>query len=46
MNGLRLMATLPVAMVVLPLLGFALGMHIPTPLIIFMLLFGLMLART
>jgi C4-dicarboxylate transporter, DctM subunit len=40
---LRLAAALPVAMVVLPLLGFAVGLHIPTPLIIFLLLFGLML---
>jgi C4-dicarboxylate transporter DctM subunit len=30
-------------MVVLPMLGFAVGLHIPTPLIIFLLLFGLML---
>ncbi|OLE20651.1 MAG: C4-dicarboxylate ABC transporter permease [Betaproteobacteria bacterium 13_1_20CM_3_63_8] len=30
-------------MVVLPLLGFAVGLHVPTPLIIFLLLFGLML---
>ena len=40
---LRLAAALPAAMVVLPLLGFAVGLPIPTPLIIFLLLFGLML---
>jgi C4-dicarboxylate transporter DctM subunit len=40
---LRLAAALPAAMVVLPLLGFAVGLQIPTPLIIFLLLFGLML---
>src|SRR5438105_6098234 len=40
---MRLAAALPAAMVVLPLLGFAVGLHIPTPLIIFLLLFGLML---
>jgi len=38
-----LVAALPAAMVVLPMLGFAVGLHIPTPLIIFLLLFGLML---
>ena len=41
--SLRLAAALPAAMVILPLLGFAVGLHIPTPLIIFLLLFGLML---
>jgi C4-dicarboxylate transporter DctM subunit len=41
--SMRLVAALPAAMVVLPLLGFAAGLHIPTPLIIFLLLFGLML---
>jgi C4-dicarboxylate transporter, DctM subunit len=41
--SMRLFAALPAAMVVLPLLGFAAGLHIPTPLIIFLLLFGLML---
>ncbi len=40
---MRVSAALPAAMVVLPLLGFAAGLHIPTPLIIFLLLFGLML---
>ena len=40
---MRLAAALPAAMVVLPLLGFAVGLHVPTPLIIFLLLFGLML---
>jgi len=38
-----LFATLPLAMVALPMLGFAAGLHVPTPLIIFLLLFGLML---
>jgi C4-dicarboxylate transporter DctM subunit len=42
-NSMRLLAALPAAMVILPLLGFAAGMQIPTPLIIFLLLFGLML---
>jgi C4-dicarboxylate transporter, DctM subunit len=41
--SMRLLASLPAAMVVLPMLGFAIGLHIPTPLIIFLLLFGLML---
>jgi C4-dicarboxylate transporter, DctM subunit len=41
--SMRLVGALPAAMVVLPLLGFAAGLHIPTPLIIFLLLFGLML---
>jgi C4-dicarboxylate transporter DctM subunit len=40
---MRLSAALPAAMVVLPLAGFAVGLPIPTPLIIFLLLFGLML---
>jgi C4-dicarboxylate transporter, DctM subunit len=40
---MRFAAALPAAMVVLPLLGFAVGLHVPTPLIIFLLLFGLML---
>ena len=40
---MRLVAALPAAMVILPMLGFALGLHVPTPLIIFLLLFGLML---
>jgi len=38
-----LFAALPLAMVALPMLGFAAGLHVPTPLIIFLLLFGLML---
>ena len=38
-----LLAALPLAMVALPMLGFAAGLHVPTPLIIFLLLFGLML---
>ncbi len=42
-GSMRLAAALPAAMVVLPMLGFALGLHVPTPLIIFLLLFGLML---
>jgi C4-dicarboxylate transporter, DctM subunit len=42
-GSMRLVAALPAAMVVLPMLGFAVGLHIPTPLIIFLLLFGLML---
>jgi C4-dicarboxylate transporter, DctM subunit len=41
--SMGLVAALPAAMVVLPMLGFAIGMNIPTPLIIFLLLFGLML---
>src|SRR6266705_561072 len=40
---MRVSAALPAAMVVLPLRAFALGLHVPTPLIIFLLLFGLML---
>src|SRR5436853_2560727 len=40
---MRLAAALPAAMVVLPMLGFAVGLQVPTPLIIFLLLFGLML---
>ena len=42
-GSMGLVAALPAAMVVLPMLGFAIGLNIPTPLIIFMLLFGLML---
>jgi C4-dicarboxylate transporter DctM subunit len=41
--SMRFVAALPAAMVVLPMLGFAVGLGIPTPLIIFLLLFGLML---
>jgi len=41
--AMRLAAALPAAMVVLPMLGFAVGLQVPTPLIIFLLLFGLML---
>jgi C4-dicarboxylate transporter DctM subunit len=41
--SMRFVAALPAAMVVLPMLGFAIGLNIPTPLIIFLLLFGLML---
>jgi C4-dicarboxylate transporter, DctM subunit len=41
--SLRFWAVLPVAMVGLPLAAFAAGLHVPTPLIIFLLLFGLML---
>jgi C4-dicarboxylate transporter DctM subunit len=41
--SMRLVAAVPAAMVVLPMLGFAAGLHVPTPLIIFLLLFGLML---
>jgi C4-dicarboxylate transporter DctM subunit len=42
-GSMGLVAALPAAMVVLPMLGFAIGLNIPTPLIIFLLLFGLML---
>jgi hypothetical protein len=42
-SPIRLFAALPLAMVTLPMLGFAAGLHVPTPLIIFLLLFGLML---
>jgi C4-dicarboxylate transporter DctM subunit len=42
-GSMGLVAALPPAMVVLPMLGFAIGLNIPTPLIIFLLLFGLML---
>jgi C4-dicarboxylate transporter DctM subunit len=42
-GSMRLVAALPAAMVVLPMLAFAVGLHVPTPLIIFLLLFGLML---
>ena len=41
--SMRTVAALPVALVVLPLLAFAIGLHIPTALILFLLLFGLML---
>jgi C4-dicarboxylate transporter DctM subunit len=34
---------LPAGLIVLPLLGFAIGLHVPTPFIIFLLLIGLML---
>jgi len=40
-GSMRLVAALPAAMVVLPMLAFAVGLHVPTPLIIFLLLFGL-----
>jgi C4-dicarboxylate transporter, DctM subunit len=42
-NSMRLVAVLPAAMVILPLLAFAAGFHVPAWLIIFLLLFGLML---
>jgi C4-dicarboxylate transporter DctM subunit len=41
--ALRLWALLPPALVVLPLAGFAVGLPVPTPLIVFTLLVGLML---
>ena len=41
--GMRLLAALPAALVVLPLLAFAAGIQVPIALIIFLLLFGLML---
>jgi len=41
--SMRLVAALPAAMVFLPMLAFAVGLQVPTPLIIFLLLFGLML---
>jgi len=41
--GLRWVGLLPAGLIVLPLLAFALGMHVPTALIIFLLLIGLML---
>ena len=43
MNRALGLAALPAAMAVLPLAGFAAGLHIPTPLVLFLLLFGLML---
>jgi C4-dicarboxylate transporter DctM subunit len=42
-TSMRLLAALPAAMVILPLLAFAVGLHVPAWLIIFLLLFGLML---
>ena len=42
-TGMRLIAALPAALVILPLLAFAAGIHVPIALIIFLLLFGLML---
>src|SRR5450756_2218928 len=39
----RVLAAIPAAMVVLPLLAFAIGLKVPIALIIFLLLFGLML---
>ncbi|MFL5227944.1 MAG: TRAP transporter large permease subunit, partial [Microvirga sp.] len=41
--ALRLWALLPPALVILPLAGFAAGLPVPTPLIVFTLLVGLML---
>ncbi len=41
--SLRFWSLLPPFMVVVPLALFAVGVHLPTPLIIFLLLFGLML---
>ena len=41
--SLRFWSLLPPFMVVIPLALFAVGVHVPTPLIIFLLLFGLML---
>jgi hypothetical protein len=41
--ALRAWALLPPALVVLPLAGFAIGLPVPTPLIVFTLLVGLML---
>ena len=41
--ALRMAAALPAALVILPMLAFALGMQVPTALVIFLLLFGLML---
>ena len=41
--SLRFWSLLPPFMVVVPLALFAVGVHVPTPLIIFLLLFGLML---
>jgi C4-dicarboxylate transporter DctM subunit len=39
----RLLAAIPAALVVLPLVAFAIGLQVPIALIIFLLLFGLML---
>src|SRR5664279_812189 len=41
--SLRVVAWLPVALIVVPLLAFAIGWHLPSALIIFALLIGLML---
>jgi len=41
--ALRISAPLPVGLVVVPLAAYAIGLHIPTALVIFMLLIGLML---
>ncbi len=41
--ALRFWSLLPPVMVVVPLALFAVGVHLPTPFIIFLLLFGLML---
>ena len=41
--AMRLFAALPAALVLLPLLAVAIGLKVPTALIIFLLLFGLML---
>ena len=41
--AMRLLAALPAAMVLLPLLAVAIGLKVPIALIIFLLLFGLML---
>ncbi len=41
--ALRFWSALPPIMVVVPLALFVVGVHLPTPLIIFLLLFGLML---
>jgi C4-dicarboxylate transporter, DctM subunit len=41
--AMKLAASLPVVMVVLPLMAFAIGLHIPSAWVIFFLLIGLML---
>ena len=41
--ALRFWSALPPVMVVIPLALYAVGVHLPTPFIIFLLLFGLML---
>ena len=41
--ALRISAPLPVGLVVVPLAAYAIGLHVPTALVIFMLLIGLML---